>query len=74
MTTQIAEIKQQLKKSTLNRKENKMDLVTANKQLTAIIEMLNDADKTDWVLYDNFYKSIHNKALEVVSIINDNTK
>ena len=74
MTTQIAEIKQQLKKSTLNRKENKMDLVTANKQLTAIIEMLNDADKTDWVLYDNFYKSIYNKALEVVSIINDNTK
>ena len=51
-----------------------MDLITANKQLTAIIEMLNDADKTDWVLYDNFYKSIYNKALEVVSIINDNVK
>lgn len=51
-----------------------MDLITANKQLAAIIEMLNDADKTDWVLYDNFYKSIYNKALEVVSIINDNVK
>jgi hypothetical protein len=51
-----------------------MDLITANKQLTAIIEMLNDADKTDWVLYDNFYKSIHNKALEIVNIIDKNTK
>ena len=74
MITQIAEIKQQLKKSTLNRKENKMDLVTANKQLTAIIEMLKEADATDFVAFDNFYKSIYNKALEVVSIINDNTK
>jgi hypothetical protein len=51
-----------------------MDLVTANKQLTAIIEMLNNADKNDFVMYDNFYKNIYNKALEVVSIINDNTK
>jgi hypothetical protein len=51
-----------------------MDLITANKQLTAIIEMLNDADKTDWVLYDNFYKSIHNKTLEIVNIIDKNTK
>ena len=51
-----------------------MDLITANKQLAAIIEMLNDADKTDWVLYDNFYKSIHNKALEIVNIIDKNIK
>jgi hypothetical protein len=51
-----------------------MDLVTANKQLTAIIEMLKDAEPSDYVAFDNFYKSIYNKALEVVSIINDNTK
>ena len=51
-----------------------MDLVTANKQLTAIIEMLKKSEPNDFVIYDNFYKSIYNKALEVVSIINDNTK
>ena len=51
-----------------------MDLITANKQLAAIIEMLNDADKTDWVLYDNFYKSIHNTAAEIVNIINKEVK
>jgi hypothetical protein len=51
-----------------------MDLVTANKQLTAIIEMLKDAEPSDYAAFDNFYKSIYNKALEVVSIINDNTR
>jgi hypothetical protein len=51
-----------------------MDLVTANKQLTAIIEMLNNADKNDFVMYDNFYKSIHNKAAEIVNIINKEVK
>ena len=51
-----------------------MDLITANKQLTAIIEMLNDADKTDWVYYDNFYKSIRSKAEQIVKIINKEVK
>ena len=51
-----------------------MDLITANKQLTAIIEMLNDADKTDWVLYDNFYKDIRSKAEQIVKIINKEVK
>lgn len=51
-----------------------MDLITANKQLAAIIEMLNDADKDDWILYDNFYKNIRSKAEQIVSIINKEVK
>jgi hypothetical protein len=46
-----------------------MDLVTANKQLTAIIEMLKDAEPSDYVAFDNFYKSIYNKALEGYDIV-----
>jgi hypothetical protein len=51
-----------------------MDLITANKQLVAIIEMLNNADKNDWLLYDNFYKSIRSKAEQIVNIIDKEIK
>lgn len=51
-----------------------MDLITASKQLTAIIEMLNKSDKNDFVMYDNFFKDIHNKAAQIVNTINKEVK
>jgi len=51
-----------------------MDLITANKQLTAILEMINNSEKNDFVMYDNFYKNISDKALQISNLVNKKVK
>jgi hypothetical protein len=45
-----------------------MDLMTANKQMTAILEMFKDATPSELVMYQRQFQEIAEKALDVIEI------
>jgi hypothetical protein len=48
-----------------------LDLVTANKQMSAILEMFQAAEPGEFVMFDQQFQSIANKAAQVAQILNN---
>jgi hypothetical protein len=46
----------------------KLDLVTANKYMTEIVELFENSTAEDLVMYDQFYNRMTEKALQVVEL------
>ena len=45
-----------------------MDLMTANKQMTAILEMFKDAEQFDFVRFEREFLLIAEKASDIIEI------
>lgn len=45
-----------------------LDLVTANKYMTEIVELFEKSTAEDLVMYDTFYSRMTDKALQIVEL------
>jgi|LauGreDrversion4_2_1035121.scaffolds.fasta_scaffold1585067_2 hypothetical protein len=45
-----------------------LDLVTANKQMTEILELFKNSNTGDFVMHEQFYRGMTDKALQIVEL------
>lgn len=45
-----------------------LDLVTANKQMTEILELFKNSNPSDFVMYEQIYRGMTDKALQIVEL------